>query len=91
MAYDVMLSTVDNPFDPFNDFAKWFAYDSAKGYNTCGLLARLAQTSSELSEDLGVSDIEKAIDDFIEVDPLNLFIKLTGPGQVKKKELEALD
>ncbi len=81
-----MMSTVDNPFDPFVDFAKWFAYDSQQGYNTCGLLARLAQPSSELSEDLVVSDIEAAIDDFIAIDPLHLFIKLTGPGQVKKVE-----
>lgn len=83
MSYDVMMSTVDNPFDPFTDFAKWYAYDVQKGYNTCGLVARLAQPSSELSETLAVSDIESAIDDFIAIDPLHLFIKLTGPGQVK--------
>lgn len=84
MGYDVMMSTVDNPFDPFTDFAKWLSYDTEKGYNTCGLVARLAQTSSELSEDQGVEDVEAAIDEFIAIDPLHLFVKLTGPGQVKK-------
>ena len=46
----VMLTTKDNPFDPFTDFDSWFMYDSEKGYNTCGLIDRIARTSNALSD-----------------------------------------
>ena len=39
------LTTKDNPYDPFDQFDKWFEFDSMKGYNSCSLLARLAKTS----------------------------------------------
>lgn len=45
-----MITTTDNPFDPFADFKAWMAWDMAKGYNTMGLLARLTFTSEELSD-----------------------------------------
>jgi len=45
-----MLTTTDNPFNPFVEFDKWLSFDAQKGYNTCGLLARLTITSNELSE-----------------------------------------
>ena len=40
----VMLSTIDNPFNPFDDFDSWFHYDIEKGYNSCSYLARIART-----------------------------------------------
>ena len=27
-----MLTTVDNPFDPFEQFTSWFMFDEEKGY-----------------------------------------------------------
>ena len=43
MEYEVMLTTFDNPFDPFEQFTSWFLFDVEKGYNTCSHLARIAQ------------------------------------------------
>ena len=35
----VMLSTIDNPFNPFEDFKKWFVYDEVVGcHHSCSLL-----------------------------------------------------
>ena len=56
MARDIMLTTVDNPFNPFEEFDKWYNYDISKGYDTCGLVARLTQTSSEFPEENTVTD-----------------------------------
>ena len=45
-----MLTTVDNPYDPFTEYDEWFTFDRALGYNTPGLLARVVKSSHELSE-----------------------------------------
>lgn len=45
-----MITTVDNPFDPFTQFDEWFAWDEAAGYHTSSLLARVVRTSDALSE-----------------------------------------
>lgn len=63
----VMLTTIDNPFDPFIEWDEWFQWDTHAGYNTCGLLARFVNTSSELSEEDQLKDIERAIDSIIEL------------------------
>ena len=45
-----MLSTTDNPFDPFNDFTSWYMFDCEKGHNTCARLARIANVSETMSQ-----------------------------------------
>lgn len=60
-----MLTTVDNPFSPFTQFDEWFTFDTVKGYNTSGLLARIVITSSELSEADQSVAIETAIEEIV--------------------------
>jgi len=62
---DVMLTTVDNPFNPFTQFDQWKAFDEAKGYFSCELLARVAKVSDELSEEDEALAIELAIDEIV--------------------------
>lgn len=45
-----MLTTFDNPFNPFVDFSSWYMFDCEKGYNTCSRLARIANIDSEMTE-----------------------------------------
>lgn len=45
-----MLTTIDNPYDPFDNFDQWFAYDTRMGYYTLSLLARSVVMSDDLSE-----------------------------------------
>lgn len=74
-----MLTTFDNPFDPFEQFTSWFLFDVEKGYNTCGYLGRIARTSDQLSEDENDLEVERAIDEIIKYDFMNVYKK------VKKK------
>lgn len=62
------ITTKDNPFDPFDDFDNWFAYDTEKGYHTCSYLARICKTSQYLSDEDQRLDEEAAIDEIIEHD-----------------------
>lgn len=65
----VALTTKDNPYNPFEDFTQWFLYDTEKGYNTCGYLARIANTSDDaLSDKENEAEIEQAIDDILKYD-----------------------
>ena len=71
-----MLTTVDNPYDPFTQFTEWFMYDVEKGYNTCGYLARIANTSDELTDQEVDQEIERAIDEIIKYDFMNIYKKV---------------
>lgn len=46
---EYMLTTYDNPFDPFTQWDEWFAFDMHAGYHTPGLLDRVTLGSSEIS------------------------------------------
>lgn len=73
----VMLTTVDNPFDPFDEFDSWFMYDTDKGYNSCGLIARIARTSDQLSDAENRRELDRAIAEIIRYDPLNIYRRVT--------------
>ena len=73
---EVRITTIDNPFDPFDQFDDWYAYDIGKGYNTCERVARLCVSSDELSQDQQNKDFEQAIDDFINLDVLGIYKKV---------------
>lgn len=64
-----MLTTYDNPFNPFDNFILWWKEDLRLGHDCCGLLARTANTSSIASESVDNDDILKAIDFIIEREP----------------------
>ena len=73
---DVALTTFDNPFNPFDDFTNWFMFDIDKGYNSCGYLDRIAHTSDSLTDKENDDEIERAIDEIIKYDFLNIYTKI---------------
>lgn len=77
MVSESMLTTVDNPYDPFDDFVHWFLYDVQNGYNSCGLLARIAVVDDQMSEEEQRIENEKAIDEIIQYDFMNVYKKVT--------------
>ena len=76
-----MLTTFDNPYDPFEDFTSWLLFDNEKGYNTCNYLARIAKTSDELSDQENNKEIERAIDEIIYYNPFNMYKKVKRNSQ----------
>ena len=77
MAKQTMLTTKDNPYDPFEDFTSWFLFDIEKGYNTCGRLMRIANIPDDFTEQEVDEEIERAIDTIIKYDVLNIYKKVT--------------
>ena len=73
MKREVMLTTFDNPYSPFDQFTLWHLFDKERGYNTCELLARIAHTSDDLTDQENNAEIDRAIDEIIKHDPFNLY------------------
>ncbi len=73
-----MLTTVDNPFNPFTQFKEWFAFDIAHSYNTASLLARILVTSTELSEAQQLRDTESAIDEIVRMNVSGMHRKVSA-------------
>jgi len=71
-----MLTTFDNPFNPFEQFTSWLLFDVEKGYNSCAYLARIARTSDQLSEEENDLEVERAIDEIIKYDFRNIYKKV---------------
>ena len=71
------LTTIDNPFDPFDDFMSWRLFDMEKGYYTSERLARFVNLSDEMTQKEENEEIERAIDEFIAINPLTIYKKVT--------------
>ena len=77
--YECMLTTFDNPYDPFEQFTSWFLFDVEKGYNSCAYLARIAKTSDSFTEEENRIEVERAIDEIIKYDFMNIYKKVKKP------------
>lgn len=72
-----MLTTTDNPYDPFASFDEWYVYDTAKGYCTLAFLARMTRSSDELPLLDQLQAIEIAIDEIVEENITGLYKKIS--------------
>jgi len=75
-----MLTTIDNPWNPFTHFEEWLHWDTAAGYHTTEYLARIAVFSDDLSEADQSLAIENAIDEIVEENVLGIYIKASPPA-----------
>jgi hypothetical protein len=75
MAKEIMLSTTNNPFNPFTEFNSWFNFDLKNKTDCCGMIGRIAQCSNALSDELNDVEIEAAIDSIVESMP-TIYVKL---------------
>lgn len=73
---ECMLTTIDNPFDPFEQFDSWFLFDVEKGYNTCSYLARIVHLSDDFTQKETNEEVERAIDEIIKYDFMNIYKKV---------------
>jgi hypothetical protein len=72
-----MLTTIDNPFNPFTQYDEWYNFDESQGYHTCGLLARIAVSSDELSTEDELLAIDVAMNEIITINLSGKHIKVT--------------
>lgn len=73
---DYRLTTIDNPFDPFEQFASWLLFDNEKGYNTCGKIDRISNFTDDMSEEEVNVEYERSINEIIDNDFLGIYKKV---------------
>lgn len=77
-----MLSTDDNPWNPFTHFDEWNAWDIRAGYHTIAFLGRIVVTSDDLSEADQSLAIENAIDEIVAENVNGRYIRVTEGSPV---------
>ncbi|HMS83583.1 MAG TPA: hypothetical protein PKD12_08035 [Nitrospira sp.] len=79
LSVQLMVTTVDNPWDPFTQFKEWYQYDVNAGYNTSSLLARVVVTSNELSEADQRAAVNRAVEEIVAENVLGIYKKVSKP------------
>lgn len=85
------LTTIDNPFNPFEDFDQWFLFDIDKGYQCCERVAKFAKTNAKMSQNEINIEVERAINEIIKYDFTNTFTKVYAKVDESALDDEILD
>lgn len=86
-----MLTTEDNPYNPFIQFDEWLAFDEGSGYNTLSYLARIANTSPDLSDEDNSEAIEDAINEIIDFNLTGNYVKVSRDNFEESEENVTLE
>lgn len=75
-------TTIDNPYDPFEQFDDWIKFDMERGYGTSEMLARLANISDDYTEEENQKIINEAVDVMTNSNLFATWIKVTKDIEV---------
>lgn len=84
---EFMLTTIDNPFDYFDDFRNWLMFDVQSGQTNnrpfcCEFLARVAELSDDMTQKERNVEIERAIDEIILNDFRDIYKKVSKTTEI---------
>ena len=71
-----MLSTVNNPYNPFTEFHKWYKFDQVYEEGCAQYLAKVCLADDEMLPADYDEEVERAIDEIIEMNPRKIYIKV---------------
>lgn len=71
-----MITTKDNPFNPFTETNNWQRWDEDHGYFTTNYLDRIAVTSDDLSQEDYINAMNHAVDEILEMNLTGNYIKV---------------
>ena len=82
-----MLTLIDNPFDYFTNFREWLKFDIEHSQkfdhkSSCELLARTANLEDDMTQKERDIEIERAIDEILEFNPLGIWKKVSKTTEV---------
>lgn len=74
-----MLTTVDNPFNPWTQFDSWHAWDEQAGYYTLAFQDRIVRSSPILSDSEQDEAVERAITEIVRENVSGMWRKVSEP------------
>lgn len=69
----MMVTTLDNPYDPFDEFDSWHQFDEQHNYFTMNYIARVANTSHELTNAQMNYALNEAVQEIVQLDVLGIY------------------
>ena len=91
METEYLLTTLDNPYNPFVDFTSWYMFDCEKGHNTSSRLARIANFDSEMTQKEREEEMDRAMDLIVRYDLEDIYIKCNREQIAKWLEIKEND
>lgn len=82
----VWLTTIDNPFDPFDQYDDWKRFDEDHGYFTDSKVCRVMNNEQDFDDETFSQFCEDAVDTLLELNPYGIYRKA-----VKETEVETDD
>ena len=76
MAKQFMLTTNDNPFNPFDDYKSWLSFDKEHHYDSAERVMRIAELRDDMTMLEEEQEVERAIDEIIKYDFLHIYQKV---------------
>lgn len=74
---EYMLTTVDNPYNPFTQWDLWYNFDQHMHYCTCEYLGRVTEDSEGFTPEEVIRETNRAIDSIVKNDPFNRYRKVS--------------
>ena len=71
-----VLTTIDNPFHPIDQFDEWRIWDESHGYYTLAYLARVCPVSHDMSEPDQDAAQEAAVDEIVKMNINGMYKKV---------------
>lgn len=65
VSINAMLTTYDNPYNPYKDYYAWWQWDKENGYNTPELLASVMGDTSKALDEVEVAQIQATAMNYI--------------------------
>lgn len=81
-----LLTTIDNPFNPFDDFASWYEFDCEKEHFTCSRIARLADIDDEMTQREVEDELERVMNFIVRYDPEEKYMKVHETSAVSESQ-----
>lgn len=67
MPKESMITTIDNPWDYFTQFDDWEKFDSDHGYFTWNYIARVANVSIDMPEEMAEQIIDNTMEEIVRI------------------------
>ena len=79
---EILLTTTDNPINPFTDWDAWYAEDLRLGHDTCGRISRAYVDTDDMSDLDNAIEYSRVIREIFSLDADNLYTLAKKPAYI---------